>query len=506
MGILTPNSRKQFLLLLFAFTIASACFAHVGSPNVYFQGEAGPYHLVVMVRTPQMIPGIAEVEIRSDKPGIRQIKITPLFIVGAGSKYPPPPDVLRPIQGDAQFFAGKIWLMESGSWQVRIEADGDAGSGTVAVPVPAAARSTLPMQKELGALLLGLMVLLVAAIVSIMGAARRESQLNPGDQPGPQQKRGARFVMMGTFVAVVAVLVLGRWWWASDAAAKSNVMIYRPPKLHVSLAPDGKMILNMGESDWHVRRPETVMTALIPDHGHLMHLFLIRTPQIDRFCHLHPEQSGRYYTFSDNLPAIKPGHYKIFADIVRASGFPDTMVADAEIPNMQGKSLTGDDSEASAPALVESGKDTLSAALPDGGRMVWERDSAPLTSNRLLWFRFRVDDANGKPVADLEPYMGMAAHAVFVASDFSVFAHVHPDGSVPMAALTLADASLGASQDRSQDSMAGMSMPSMNMSSAALPPEVSFPYGFPKPGVYRIFVQVKRHGLIETGVFDAHVN
>ncbi len=149
------------------------------------------------------------------------------------------------------------------------------------------------------------------------------------------------------------------------------------------------------------------------------------------------------------------------------------------------------------------------AALPDGARMVWERDSAPLASNQLLWFRFRVDDPSGKPASDLEPYMGMAAHAVFVSSDFSVFAHVHPDGSVPMAALTLADASLSASQNPPKDSMVGMAMPGMTIPSAAhdpLPAEVSFPYGFPKPGVYRIFVQVKRRGLIETGVFDAHVN
>ena len=39
----------------------------------------------------------------------------------------------------------------------------------------------------------------------------------------------------------------------------------------------------------------------------------------------------------------------------------------------------------------------------------------------------------------------------------------------------------------------------------ALPPVVTFPYGFPEAGDYRIFVQVKRAGRVITGVFDANV-
>jgi hypothetical protein len=513
---------KKVLLfaLLGCFELAGPCPAHVGSPDVYFQGNAGPYHLVATIRTPQMIPGVAQVEIRSDTPGVREVKVTPLYITGDGSRYPPPPDSLEPAAGDPQFFSGSIWLMDSGSWQVRLHADGVLGPGTIAIPVPAFARNTLPMPKSLGAVLLGLLGLLVAAIVAIFGAARREGTLEPGEKPGPEQKRGARKVMAATLAVTIAALAIGDRWWTDVAAANTSRKIYRPPALGVSLLGD-QMRLRIAESGWHARRQDTGMGALFPDHGHLMHLFLIRAPEMDRMYHLHPRQDPTdEASFVDDLPAIAAGHHRIFADIVRSSGFPDTMVKEIDIPQTIGHPLAGDDSEATAASLADRSTDQLVAPLSGGARMVWERDPGPVRSNRLLWFRFRVDDASGKPVTDLEPYMGMAGHAEFVASDFSVFAHVHPDGSVSMAALALAGASSGAAQ--AQDSAktpaapgmdtSGMAMPGLagrmapGNSTSPAPAEVSFPYGFPKAGWYRIFVQVKRKGKVETGVFDADVN
>src|SRR5260370_19845748 len=172
--------------------IVSRGSAHVGSPDVFYEGTAGPYRLFVTVRTPPMIPGIAQIEVRALDGNVTGIRIVPLRAVGEGSEFAPPSDRMERSQADTQYFTGKLWLMASGAWQVRMEVFGAQGKGETAVPVPAAARLSLRKQKTTGTLLAALMLLLVASMITIIGAAAREGQVEPGAAaPALLPRRGA---------------------------------------------------------------------------------------------------------------------------------------------------------------------------------------------------------------------------------------------------------------------------------------------------------------------------
>ena len=54
-------TRAGFLLLLIATAFQSHTQAHVGSPDVFLEADAGPYRLLVTVRPPHAIPGVADV-------------------------------------------------------------------------------------------------------------------------------------------------------------------------------------------------------------------------------------------------------------------------------------------------------------------------------------------------------------------------------------------------------------------------------------------------------------
>jgi hypothetical protein len=494
--------RRTIGVLAIVMMAALSVSAHVGSSDVFFEGDAGPYHLYVTVRVPQVIPGIAEIEVRSAANDVEKIEIVPMRLSGAGSDFPPTPDVAERSKQDPQFFTGSLWLMESGALKVRVSVEGSKGKGELAVPVPAFAQRTLPMERSLGGLLGFLMVFLAVGLVFIAGAAAREGNLEPGETPSPAKNRRARIVMAITAVVVVGILFLGKAWWGAEATNyKRTVSFFKPPLAETELQNGNRLVIRAKGQDPEWSK-EVKMEDVIPDHNHLMHLFLISAPGMDRMWHLHPERAGGG-SFTDDLPNMPAGHYEVFADIVDKAGFPWTIVGQVDLPEIKGKPLEGDDSTWTGAPLTAKAVDASVAQLADGGRIVWEKGSAPLVANTAMVFKFRVEDKDGNPAKDMEPYMGMAGHAEFVSSDMSVFAHIHPAGSASMAALDLANgAPKGTCGITDQCVMpTGMVMPMPAPVSA----EVSFPYGFPKAGEYRIFVQVKRAGIVETGVFDAHV-
>jgi hypothetical protein len=150
-----------------------------------------------------------------------------------------------------------------------------------------------------------------------------------------------------------------------------------------------------------------------------------------------------------------------------------------------------DDSWFAGEAALEA--PTSSFALADGPSVIWQRGPNPIVEGEERVLTFTAQDASGARLT-LEPYMGMLGHVAITHEDGSVFAHLHPAGSISMAAFQrFADK---AGQSMAADDHAHMT---------AAPGELSIPYAFPKAGRYHIWVQMKHGGRVITAAFDANV-
>jgi hypothetical protein len=384
--------------------------------------------------------------------------------------------------------------MGSGSWQVRFAVEGAGGAATASVPVPAVATGVLRMQRPMG-LMLGLLgCILVFGVVGIVMAATREARLAPGAVAGPGRQRRAIIAGAAALVLCAVAIYLGGKWWNVEAADYAAEM-HRNSELRPTL--DGnRLVLLIGDPSpegWKVVESSDLLT----DHGHLMHLYAIRWPEMDAVFHLHPvpkDESG----FSEMLPVMPAGTYHLYADVVFRNGFPETETAALTAPaGMTGAPLGSEDASAMPPA-VSAGELGPTYRLPDSYAMVWDKPET-LTANTPYNLAFHLLDPQGRPAADMQPYLCMAGHAAFVKTDGTAFAHTHPDGSAAMPAVMLADESSG-------ESMSGMAdMGAMNMGAEPVSSTVTFPYGFPSAGTYRVFIQMKHGNTVETGVFDAKV-
>ena len=469
---------------------------HVGSNNVFFAGEAGPYPVSVIIRPPEVIPGLAEISVRVPGDGVDRVTVRPVRWDAAPEGGAPPPDEAVSVAGDPDLYAAELWLMTVGAYRVEVAVEGDRGAGEVSVPVTSVMLGVRDLPPGLGWILAALALLLVAGVVSITGAAVRESQIPAGEAAGPGQRRRARIAMAVTAAGVGGLLYLGNLWWeAVDREIRSG--IFERLAVEGAIVRDGGTpVLEIAITDpaWRGRD----WTPLVPDHGKLMHMFVVGAPGMDAFAHVHPVPVDSF-TFRVPWPDLPPGEYRIYGDIVQESGFAqtvvDTVAVDAAAlatqdfaPGQQtGLPRDADDSAWTGVPMGLSGPGS-ETRLDDGSILEWQGDQELRVDEETV-LSFRVWDPDEKP-AELEPYMGMRSHAALSRDDGAVFVHLHPAGTISMGSLAVLAPGGSPMADAGADARTGV---------------VEFPFAFPQPGEYTIWVQVKREGRVLTGAFRATV-
>ncbi len=510
--------RVQLLLVWLLAILPWVASAHVGSPDVFYDGMVGPYSARITIRMPQVVPGRAEISVRVETNQPVDVSFLPLYSHTEVTNAPPP-DAGLPIRGETNYFSGELWLMSFGAYSIEVKIHGAAGTGAVEIPVNSVAIRQLPLPAYLGELLIVLAAVLVFGGVAVVAGAARDSTLEPGAVPGECERRKGRRAGAVMAVVIAATLVFGNWWWkAEEKEFRRHLRGGAWPDLSAKVRVAGSqriLDLTIGKK---IFEPNESL-SLLPDHGKLLHFFLIREGAEDAFGHIHPVRQGGK-TFAVALPPLPTGRYKMLCDLTfENTGMSFTATNSVELPAIletaaQPDSLEPDpdDSWAVYPAQsVPSGDSTnLVYALPGGGRVVW-RAHPPLRAHQDAGLQFEVWDAAGNP-AELEPYMGMMCHAAVLRRDGAVFAHLHPSGNFSMAAQGYFQAKMAreAGGDAQNGGMpAGMdhskmhhAMPHVSQDGVAL---VSLPYEFPTAGDYRIWVQFKTGGKVLTAVFDVTV-
>jgi hypothetical protein len=484
-----------------AAVIAVLCSAHIGSPDVFFDGKAGPYDVRVIIRPPMVVPGLAEVIVRAPNADVSRVIIRPVFW-RAGSAGAPEGDVATRVPGQTTTYSGQLWLMARGAYSVYVTVDGARGSGTAIVPVNSFATGRLGLSRGLGAILVVLGVALFAGLVTIVRAASGDSLLAPGEAASPAQRRRANAIAL-TSVPVLALALFGgaAWWEAVDRDYQRTM--YRAPALDVAARLEqGGQVLDLAIMDTSAFR--LALASVVPDHGKMMHLFLVNDAGSGSFAHVHPIQQDSA-SYRATLPGLPAGNYRVFADITTGTGATFTLATTIVLPAAPPRAAADSDDAWTASARAVRIAPNAAADVGDGLTIGWSGSSAPLVAKHEIDLRFTVRDARGAVVA-LDPYLGMAAHAVVMRDDGTVFIHLHPMGTVSAASQQLFMA-----RDRGDTTASGGMLPemmpaAMPMSAMSMVGELSFPYEFPRSGHYRVWVQVKKDGHIRTATFDADVN
>jgi len=232
--------------------------------------------------------------------------------------------------------------------------------------------------------------------------------------------------------------------------AQEDTDLYRTEvQMHPTPVQAGQPVtLTLTVRDGHGR----VVSQLTPSHEKPMHLFVI-SKDLSHFAHLHPSVAGA--SFRTQYTFEEAGEYQLFVDYQQPGR---GQVVDRHRVHVAGAGRPA------VAALTESPR----TQRADGLELTL-RSEGEIRAGKGATLHFDVTDVTtGKPVVDLEPYLGAMAHFMVLSADSQDFVHAH--------ALDTRSAS-----------------------------RVSAHAVFPRPGLYKLWVQVQRRGAVVTVPFVLRV-
>ncbi len=188
-------------------------------------------------------------------------------------------------------------------------------------------------------------------------------------------------------------------------------------------------------------------------HEKELHLIVVRR-DLDGFQHVHPVRASDG-TWSVPLDLRKGGTYRMFADF-KPAGLDRGLTLGTDV-SVAGPFTPVPLPEPAARSVVDS-YDVALAGTPVAG----EESELTFTVSR-----------NGKPVRDLEPYLGAFGHLVSLRTGDLAYLHTHP------------------AQEAHAGDRGG--------------PQVTFATTFPTAGTYRLFLDYQHGGEVRTAAFTVKV-
>ncbi|WP_406016026.1 DUF748 domain-containing protein [Streptomyces sp. NBC_00984] len=191
------------------------------------------------------------------------------------------------------------------------------------------------------------------------------------------------------------------------------------------------------------------VTAYRREHGKELH-FILASTDLTQYRHLHPVRAADG-TWSTPVDLPEAGGYRVFADFTPAAAGAENLTLGADL------AVSGAYRPAPLPASSATAEvDGYQVAL--GGE---------LRAGRVGELELAIS-RNGRPVTDLQPYLGAYGHLVALRSGDLAYLHVHPNEGGPG-------------------------------------PAVSFTATAPSAGTYRLFLDFKHEGKVRTAAFTVRV-